>query len=74
MFSTVAGLPSQKGLSVGEPEVHVQGHRTDRAMVAQLRAKPGGEHILVTVCNFAEVGVDCGYSLKAIVVPNRQSS
>ena len=43
-------------------------------MVAQLRAKPGGEHILVTVCNFAEVGVDCGYSLKAIVVPNRQSS
>ena len=47
---------ASKGLSV-------HGIDASEAMVAQLRAKPGGDRIPVTVGNFVKVGVNGSYSL-----------
>lgn len=43
--------------------LEVHGLDVSEAMVANLHAKPGGEHIPVTIGNFAEVGVDSVFSL-----------
>jgi SAM-dependent methyltransferase len=43
---------AQRGLSV-------HGIDASPAMVAQLRKKPGGEHIPVTIGNFADMAVNC---------------
>lgn len=43
--------------------LEVHGLDASAAMVAKLRAKPGGERLPVTIGNFAEVGVDGVFSL-----------
>ena len=43
--------------------VEVHGIDTSEAMVARLRAKPGGERIPVTMGDFADVGVEGRYAL-----------
>ena len=43
--------------------LEVHGIDASVAMVEKLRVKPGGNHIPVTIGNFAEVGVDGNYSL-----------
>jgi SAM-dependent methyltransferase len=48
-------------LAKGGVEVH--GIDASEAMVAKLRAKPGGEQIPVTMGDFADVGVDGSYRL-----------
>jgi SAM-dependent methyltransferase len=47
--------------------VRVRGIDASEAMVAKLRAKPGGEHIDVTVGDFADVAVDGTYRLIFVV-------
>ena len=47
--------------------VEVHGIDASEAMVARLRARPGGERIPVTLGNFAGVGVDETYSLIFVV-------
>jgi SAM-dependent methyltransferase len=47
--------------------VEVHGIDASPAMVAKLRAKPGGERIPVTLGNFAEVGMDGAFSLVYVV-------
>ncbi len=51
------------GLPLSERGLEVHGIELSEAMVAKLRARPGGERIPVTVGNFADVGVDGLYSL-----------
>jgi ubiquinone/menaquinone biosynthesis C-methylase UbiE len=43
--------------------IRVEGIDFSPAMVAKLRAKPGGSQIAVTMGNFADVGVPCPYRL-----------
>jgi SAM-dependent methyltransferase len=43
--------------------VDVHGIDASHAMVDQLRSKPGGEHVPVTMGDFADVGVDGTYTL-----------
>jgi SAM-dependent methyltransferase len=50
-------------LPLRQAGVEVHGIDISPAMVARLRAKPGGEAIPVTLGNFAEVGVDGQFSL-----------
>jgi len=47
--------------------VQVHGIDASEAMVSQLRAKPGGDAIPVTVGDFADVGVDGAYPLVFVV-------
>jgi hypothetical protein len=47
--------------------IEVHGIDASEAMVAKLRAKPGGEDIPVTVGDFADVGVEGHYPLIAII-------
>ena len=47
--------------------IEVHGIDASEAMIAQLRAKPGGEDIPVTIGDFADVGVEGRYGLIAIV-------
>jgi SAM-dependent methyltransferase len=47
--------------------VHVHGIDASPAMVAKLRAKPGGDAISVTMGDFAEVAVDGSFSLIYVV-------
>ena len=47
--------------------IEVHGIDASEAMVAKLRAKPGGEAIPVTIGNFADVGVEGSYSLVYLV-------
>ena len=47
--------------------IEVHGIDASEAMVAKLRAKPGGEDIPVTIGDFADVGVEGRYRLTAIV-------
>jgi SAM-dependent methyltransferase len=50
-------------LPLAERGVEVHGIDASEAMVARLRAKPGGERIPVTMGDFADVGVDGRYAL-----------
>ncbi len=54
-------------LPLTERGVAVDGIDISPAMVARLRAKPGGEHIPVTIGDFADVPVDGTYSLVFVV-------
>ncbi len=54
-------------LPLAERGVEVHGIEASEAMVAKLRAKPGGERIPVTVGDFADVGVDGSYRLVYLV-------
>jgi len=45
----------------------VDGIDASPAMLAKLRAKPGGDRVRVTVGDMAEVGVDASYSLVFVV-------
>ena len=47
--------------------IEVHGIDASEAMVAKLRAKPGGEDIRVTIGDFADVGVEGRYRVVAIV-------
>lgn len=47
--------------------IEVHGIDASEAMVAKLRAKPGGQDIPVTIGDFADVGVDGRYRVIAIV-------
>jgi SAM-dependent methyltransferase len=47
--------------------IEVHGIDASEAMVAKLRAKPGGEDIRVTIGDFADVGVEGRYRVIAIV-------
>ena len=47
--------------------IRVDGIDMSEAMVRQLRAKPGGEHLSVTMGDFADVGVDGTYTLIYLV-------
>ncbi|HKS11168.1 MAG TPA: class I SAM-dependent methyltransferase [Pyrinomonadaceae bacterium] len=47
--------------------VEVHGIDAAESMLAQLRAKPGGEHVTVTQGNFADITVDGKFSLVYIV-------
>ena len=50
-------------LPLAERGLEVHGIDTSEAMVAKLRAKPGGDGILVTMGDFADVGVEGSFSL-----------
>ncbi len=50
-------------LPLAERGLEVHGIDASEAMVAKLRAKPGGDRIPVTMGDFADVGVDGRYSL-----------
>src|SRR5689334_23637796 len=50
-------------LPLAERGVEVHGIDISEPMVARLRAKPGGEHIPVTIGNMADVGVTGTFSL-----------
>ncbi|HEX5949955.1 MAG TPA: class I SAM-dependent methyltransferase, partial [Actinomycetota bacterium] len=54
-------------LPLKELGVEVHGIDASEAMVAQLRGKPGGADIPVTIGDFADVGVDGRYTLIFIV-------
>jgi SAM-dependent methyltransferase len=54
-------------LPLAERGLDVHGIDASEAMVARLRAKPGGDRIPVTMGNFADVGVDGRYSLVYLV-------
>jgi len=54
-------------LPLREAGVEVHGIDISEAMVAKLRAKPGGEEIPVTMGDFADVGVDATYPLIYLV-------
>ena len=54
-------------LSLAARGIEVHGIDASEAMVAKLRAKPGGEDIPVTIGDFADVGVEGRYPLIAIV-------
>lgn len=55
------------GLPLAARSIEVHGIDASEAMVARLRAKPGGEDISVTIGDFADVGVEGRYRLIAIV-------
>jgi len=55
------------GLPLAERGVAVEGIDLSPDMVAQLRKKPGGEHIPVTIGDFSEVPVSGSYRLVYIV-------
>jgi SAM-dependent methyltransferase len=55
------------GLRLAARGVRVDGIDLSPAMVAQLRAKPGGEELAVTIGNFADVPVDGSYRLIYVV-------
>jgi SAM-dependent methyltransferase len=48
--------------------VEVHGIDASEAMIAQLHAKPGGDQILVTLGNFADIAVDGQFSLIYVVL------
>ena len=54
-------------LPLAERGLEVHGIDASEAMVAKLRAKPGGDAIPVTMGNFADVGVDGRYSLVYLI-------
>lgn len=47
--------------------VHVEGIELSEAMIARLRSKPGGEHVPVTVGDFATATVDGSFSVAYLV-------
>src|SRR5262245_43651108 len=47
--------------------IEVHGIDASEAMVAMLASKPGGDRIPVTIGNFADVAVNCEYSLIYVV-------
>jgi SAM-dependent methyltransferase len=51
------------GLPLAERGLEVHGIDASEAMVAKLRAKPGGDRIPVTMGDFADVGVEGSYRL-----------
>jgi SAM-dependent methyltransferase len=51
------------GLPLAERGLEVHGIDASEAMLAKLRAKPGGDRIPVTMGDFAEVGVEGSYRL-----------
>jgi methyltransferase family protein len=53
-------------LPLAARDLRVHGIDASQAMVDQLRAKPGGDHIPVTIGDFADVGVDGSFSLVLI--------
>jgi SAM-dependent methyltransferase len=55
------------GLPLAARGVHVEGIDLSPAMVARLRAKPGGEQIPVTIGDFADVAVPGRYRLIYVV-------
>ena len=55
------------GLPLAALGVHVDGVDISPAMIARLRAKPGGEAIAVTIGDFAEVPVSGSYRLVYVV-------
>jgi SAM-dependent methyltransferase len=54
-------------LPLAQPGVRVHGIELSKAMVARLRAKPGGEDIGVTIGNFATTTVDGTFSVACVV-------
>ena len=56
-------------LPLAERGVRVAGIDNSEAMVARLRAKPGGEHIDVTIGDFAKARVDGEFSLSSPSAP-----
>ena len=46
--------------------IEVHGNDASQAMVANRRAKPGGQDVPVTIGDFADVGVEGRYRLIAI--------
>ena len=54
-------------LPLAEEGVRVQGIDASPAMVARMRAKPGGDGIPVTIGDFADVGVEGAFSLVFVV-------
>jgi hypothetical protein len=54
-------------LPLAERGIDVQGIDASEAMVARLRAKPGGERIRVTIGDFADVAVEGRYTLVYVV-------
>ncbi len=54
-------------LPLAQRGIHVDGIELSPAMVAQLRTKPGGEAIDVTLGDFADVSVDGSYRLIYVV-------
>lgn len=54
-------------LPLAERGVRVDGIDVSEAMVAQLRAKPGGDKLNVTIGDFADVAVDGAYKLIYVV-------
>lgn len=54
-------------LKLAEQGLEVHGIDTSEPMIAELRAKTGGDRIPVTLGNFAEVGVDGNYTLTFVV-------
>ncbi len=55
------------GATAGQRGLGVDGIGASPAMLAKLRAKPGGDRVRVTVGDMAEVGVDASYSLVFVV-------
>ncbi len=55
-------------LPLQQSGVEVHGIDASEAMVARLRAKPGGERIPVTLGNFADVAVEGQFSLIYVLV------
>ena len=60
-------VPVRIALPLAARGVHVDGIDISPAMVAQLRAKPGGEEISVTIGDFADVPVPGTYHLIFVV-------
>ena len=54
-------------LKLAEQGLEVHGIDSSEAMIAKLRAKTGGSRILVTMGNFADVGVDASYTMIFVV-------
>ena len=55
------------GIPLAQRGVRVHGIELSKAMAARLRAKPGGEHIGVTIGDFATTPVDGTFSLAYVV-------
>ena len=55
------------GLPLAERGIRVDGIDISEAMVAKLRAKPGGDQLNVTIGDFADVGVSGSYRLIYVV-------
>jgi SAM-dependent methyltransferase len=72
LLATLAGLGPVLELGIGTGRValplhargvEVSGVEASAAMVAQLRARPGGERIMVTIGDFSQVPVEGSFSL-----------